>query len=344
MYKLSKEELRYRQSLPLDLKIPTYTIPAMRSFLNYYGQDGVYLSFSGGKDSTVGALLFKKYFPDVDVPLVYLDTWMEDPRNRTFVHAFADKFKFDLITIKPELSLKEIIRKDGFMFPSKEASSLIHALRNGAPRWARDKIEGLDKYGKPSPNRQHFRKFWFLIDADVPISNLCCLDMKEKPAIKFEKETGRHPIVFTMAAESQERRTSFLRTACTTFDQEVREDGTIRKTRPMCRPLGDWMTQNIYQYIYQNNIELSEAYGNLSVDGELPGQVFLPGTCNNCKYRMHGIDRTGCIMCAAGAHLNNFQKLQSVKKYNPKLFYYVYEELGMKRLVELVSKYMPYGV
>ena len=40
------------QSLPLELKV-RMTERRIRDWVEYWGEDGVYISFSGGKDSTV---------------------------------------------------------------------------------------------------------------------------------------------------------------------------------------------------------------------------------------------------------------------------------------------------
>lgn len=48
----TREELKYYQSLPLDMKIAK-TKDNIREFVREFGVDDVYVSFSGGKDSTV---------------------------------------------------------------------------------------------------------------------------------------------------------------------------------------------------------------------------------------------------------------------------------------------------
>ena len=48
----TRNELTQLQSLPLELKVMR-TQQRIREWVQYYGVDGVYVSFSGGKDSTV---------------------------------------------------------------------------------------------------------------------------------------------------------------------------------------------------------------------------------------------------------------------------------------------------
>ena len=51
------DELKQKQALPLDIKI-LMSKTRIRAWIDEYGEDGVYISFSGGKDSTV---LFARY-------------------------------------------------------------------------------------------------------------------------------------------------------------------------------------------------------------------------------------------------------------------------------------------
>lgn len=62
-----------RQSYPLDVKI---TMAEMRisKFVEYYGESGVYISFSGGKDSLVVLDIARRLYPNIKA--VFCDTWM----------------------------------------------------------------------------------------------------------------------------------------------------------------------------------------------------------------------------------------------------------------------------
>ena len=64
MAKHTLEELQQWQSLPLNIKI-RMTEERIRDWVREYGEDGVYVSFSGGKDSTVLLDIVRKLYPNV---------------------------------------------------------------------------------------------------------------------------------------------------------------------------------------------------------------------------------------------------------------------------------------
>ena len=72
-----------------------------------------------------------------------------------------------------------------------------------------------------------------------------------------------------------------------------------------------WTEQDVLQYIYTYNIPYAkEVYGDIYID-------------ENGKYKTTGADRTGCVFCMFGCHLekepNRFQKLAET---HPKLYSY----------------------
>lgn len=309
--------LSYRQSLPLDVKM-VMTRNRIRNFIDEYGTDGVYISFSGGKDSTVLLDIVRKEYPGI--PAVFVDTWMEYPELRQFVRK-----QENVIVLKPMMTLKEIISQYGWCFPSKDVAQAIWYARQGK-RWALNKLHGLDSDSKKSLYRQQYIKWLPLYESDLLISPFCCDKQKEEPVALYEKQTDRHPILATMADESARRRESYLRTGCNSFESR----------RPISKPMGFWREQDVLQYKVQNNIELAGPYGEVVEAGQIPGQIcFLP---TGGKLRCTGEQRTGCMFCPVGCHLTGFAKFRRLKKYNPRLYDYCMEELGEKKLVEWVEK------
>ena len=79
--KHTRQDLYQMQSLPLSAKIQM-TRRRIRGWIEEFGEDGVYVAFSGGKDSTVLLDIVRKDFPNVEA--VFCDTGLEYPSIRKF--------------------------------------------------------------------------------------------------------------------------------------------------------------------------------------------------------------------------------------------------------------------
>ena len=80
-YAMKRNFLKQRQSLPLHLKIELSKNRIKQFYEHFDGK--VYVSFSGGKDSTVLLHLVRSLYPEV--PAVFVDTGLEYPEVRQFV-------------------------------------------------------------------------------------------------------------------------------------------------------------------------------------------------------------------------------------------------------------------
>ena len=114
MGKHTIDELRQWQALPLSVKI-RMTKRRIRDWINEFGQDGVYVSFSGGKDSTVLLDLVRQDYPDTKA--VFVDVPTQYPELKQFVMAFEN-----VDIVKPKISFSEVCEKYGFPLISKEVS------------------------------------------------------------------------------------------------------------------------------------------------------------------------------------------------------------------------------
>lgn len=114
------ERLKELQSLPLDRKIGI-TVARVSEFIKEFGEDRVYVSVSGGKDSTVLWDIVHKLYPDV--PAVFSDTGLEYPEVRKFAMNIATEI------VKPKLNFVNVIKKYGYPVISKEVSGCIYYAR-----------------------------------------------------------------------------------------------------------------------------------------------------------------------------------------------------------------------
>ena len=115
------QDLWQLQGLPLNLKI-RMTKDRIRQWIQTYGEDGVYVSFSGGKDSTVLLDLVRQDWPNV--PGMFVDTGLEFPEIRNFVRQHEN-----IDWVKPKMNFKAVIQKYGYPFISKEVSECVYGAR-----------------------------------------------------------------------------------------------------------------------------------------------------------------------------------------------------------------------
>ena len=115
------KELQQLQALPLNIKVEK-TKQRIREWVERFGVDGVYISFSGGKDSTVLLHLVREMYPEI--PAVFCDTSLEFPEIREFVKSFDN-----VIFLKPKMNFRQVIEKYGYPFISKEVSDCVWYAR-----------------------------------------------------------------------------------------------------------------------------------------------------------------------------------------------------------------------
>ena len=113
------DDLRMMQALPLSVKV-RMTETRIRQWVQHYGEDGVYISFSGGKDSTVLLDLVRNLYPNV--PAVFVNTGLEHPEIQHFVKTFDN-----VEILRPKMRFDEVIRTYGYPFIGKEVSKNIYA-------------------------------------------------------------------------------------------------------------------------------------------------------------------------------------------------------------------------
>lgn len=114
-------ELKLLQNLPLEAKV-LKSKQRIREWVSYYGTDGVYVAFSGGKDSTVLLHLVRSLYPTVQA--VYVDTGMEYPEVRRFAKRFEN-----VDSLRPKMRFDEVVKKYGYPLISKEVAECVNQAR-----------------------------------------------------------------------------------------------------------------------------------------------------------------------------------------------------------------------
>lgn len=308
---MDKMTLNIRQAMLLEDKI-RFTQRRIAEWVEHFGIDKVYVSFSGGKDSTVLLDICRKLYPEIKA--MFVDTGLEYPEIRQFVKTVGN-----VDIIRPKKMFNKVIEDYGFPIISKEVSEAVYNARkhledNSKYQAHYDKLVGSGKYSK---DRKAFScsKWKFLLDAPFRISNRCCSIMKKSPAHHYYKTTGRSPIIATMAEESRLRTQQYLKQGCNGFSNKI----------PTSIPMAFWTEQDILQYIKKYGIPYASVYGDLIEENE--------------KLKFTGCQRTGCMFCGYGCHLekeepNRFQRL---KDTHPKQWDYIINHLNFREVLDFIG-------
>lgn len=321
-------ELKQMQSLSLKAKI-NMTCTRIRDWYNYWVGLGenVYLSWSGGKDSTVLRHIIKTEFPYYNIPCVYVDTGLEYPEIKEFV-----KKDPDVVILHPEKPFWQVVRDYGYPVISKEVSECVCNARkhlNGGgstnitenysdlesmPQRVQKVLGILKKRSSPDRSAFNLEKWKPLIDVPFKISSRCCSIMKKNPLHKFNKENKMHPMTAEMAEESRLRLEQWLRNGCNGFDMK----------EPKSTPMSFWTEQDVLQYIKEFNVEIPSVYGKIINDNDLIDGFEQLSMCDNgCKLKTTGCNRTGCIFCLYGANLEKGKsRFERLKETHPKIYEY----------------------
>ena len=326
------EDLQRLQSMDLVNKIQV----TQARIMEWYNRNDkkCYVSFSGGKDSTVLADITSQVCSLFNCKLIlwFSDTGLEYPEVREHVKKFPEYLKekynieVELIMDYPKdkkgkrITFRDVILSKGYPVITKDISRDIGVAQNNPDGKTAQKFKRGSDYHKKYGDTWMLDKWSYLLNAPFYISNQCCTVMKKTPAHKFDKNSGLKPIIGTMACESINRRSQWLKYGCNSFDSK----------NPASKPMSFWTEQDVLEYIVKYDIPYPSVYGAI---------------VRNDKgiYYTTGLERTGCVFCGFGCHIekepNRFQRL---KQTHPKLWEYCMKSiedggLGMKKVLEYIG-------
>ena len=119
--KHTKQDLQLLQALPLEVKVMK-TKQRIREWVDHFGEEGVYVSFSGGKDSLALLHIVREMYPNIKA--MHVNTGLEFPEIEKFVAQFNN-----VDIIKPKMTFVETVKKYGYPLISKEVAECVYGAR-----------------------------------------------------------------------------------------------------------------------------------------------------------------------------------------------------------------------
>lgn len=240
-----------------------------------------YVSFSGGKDSTVLLALIKLCeevytIPPNAIPAVFVNTGIELGITVDFVKWVKENYYPNVVTIRPEVSFDWVLKNKGKPMVSKLKSEYLGMYHVGHHTRSvmQNLVVGVTNTGNRTWKLKLADKDMHMLHDDFPIkiSKECCEHLKKRPFKKFVRINGyRGQMTGMRSDEGGARALNVMRRLgdanakiCTSVDSK----GFIKKT-----PIVDWSDDDLEEFIKQYKVPLSDAY---------------------TKYNFH---RTGCMAC-----------------------------------------------
>lgn len=215
-------------------------------------ENNAYISFSGGKDSTILHYLIDMALPNNRIPRVFINTGIEYNYIVDFVKDLASKDD-RFIILKPSIAIKPMLEKYGYPFKSKQHS------HNLAIYW-RNKDEkeynlSLKRYLGIIESNTLFRcpkqlEYQFTPSFNIKCSDNCCLKMKKEPIKNWEKESNKHIALTGMRKDEGGQRASLK--GCIITDKS----NNVVKFHPLLVVNDDFENWFIGKY----NIQLCKLY------------------------------------------------------------------------------------
>lgn len=281
----------------------------IRDTINKYGEDNFFLSFSGGKDSTVVHHLLDMALPNNKIPRVFSNTGIEYNAIVEFVRE-REREDGRFVLIQPSKNIKKTLDEKGYPFKSKQFSEVFNTYMNHQQE-VRDLIETIERdpelktdysfvHNLPKNTKYVIKEYYGLREdtdrvyqfqggcpmtlrhmfyEDHNISDKCCLEMKEKPLDNWSKVNNKpHRILGLMQEEGGRRHD----TKCKAFK------GEKLSFHPLAIVSKDWEEWFIKTY----DVHLCKLY-----------------------YDPYNFERTGCKGCPFNPYLQ--QVLETMQRYFP---------------------------
>lgn len=241
----------------------------IKTTINKYGEEKFYISFSGGKDSTVLHYLVDMALPDNKIPRVFSNTGIEYQKIVEFVKSLAkEDDRFEIIT--PNKNIKKTLEDVGYPFKSKDHSDKVNIFQSmgfdsiTVNNYLSETKKDGSKNAFACPKKLRYQ---FSDDFKLKVSRNCCVELKKKPFKKWAKENNKTITITGMRKSEGGPR---LRLNCIVTDKEK----NVVKFHPLAVVSDDWENWFVDKY----NIRLCDLY--------YKPYYFKRTGCKGCPYNL----------------------------------------------------------
>lgn len=279
--------------------ILTDRLDVIKKTIEKYGEENFYISFSGGKDSTILHYIIDMAIPNNRIPRVFINTGIEYIDMVKHVKELA-KSDNRIIIFNSNVNITQMLRKYGYPFKSKEHANKVAIYQNsGIGKTVKTYLRGIRPNGDKSFIKcPKILEYQFTNKNTLKISDRCCHKLKKEVVHRYEKENNKN--ISIIGLRSAERGTRMQHKGCVVFDKENK----LKKFKPINPCTDEWCEWFIEKY----NVKLCKLY-----------------------YPPFNFKRTGCAGCPFALELQD--QLNVMRKYLPvdyikceKLWKPVYDE------------------
>ena len=257
-------------------------VNVIKDTITKYGEENFYLSFSGGKDSTIVHYLLDQALPGNKIPRVFINTGIEYQMIVDFVKGLAakdDRF----IILQPTQAIKPMLEKYGYPFKSKQHAHNVMVYQHSGIG------QSVKRYLGIIESNTKFRcpkclEYQFTSDFTLKLSDNCCRKLKKEPIHKWEKASNRHIAITGMRNSEGGKRASIK--GCILTDKQ----GNVKRFHPL--------------------IKVTDTWENWLIERERESIALCPLYCQPYNFK-----RTGCKGCPFSLDLQD--QLETMELYLP---------------------------
>ena len=223
-------------------------VNVIKDTINKHGEENFYLSFSGGKDSTILHHLLDMALPNNQIPRAFINTGIEYQAIVDFVKSLA-KNDPRFVILQPTQAIKPMLEKYGYPFKSKQHSHNVMVYQHSGIGLSVKRylgiIESNTKFRCPKS-----LLYQFTPEFKIKLSDNCCRKMKKEPIKKWEKQNNRSIAITGMRNSEGGKRASIK--GCILTDKQ----GKVKRFHPLIKVDEQWENW----FVSTKQIELCKLY------------------------------------------------------------------------------------